>query len=288
MDAANFVSGAALSWQAALKQSGVCLELITDINMYEMINDGIRGGYSGAALAYAVANHPLMKSRPYDPAQEQVWLMMFDIVNQYGYCMLGHLPVSNFSFLEDPSVMTEEVIRAIPATSDEGYLLEVSLDYPESLHEAHNCFPLAPEHYRTRLEDLSEEQRQTYTKIYKKETYKGSSKLVTTLWDKEKYVVHYRALQLYLRLGLRLKAVHRVIKFHQAPFLRDYIQHLTDLRTRSKDPFEKAIWKLMINVIYGKISFFSSPSSLFLIRQNGGGPTELQGLSRGDPGISLG
>ena len=184
--------------------------------------------------------------------------------------------------------MTEEVIRAIPATSDEGYLLEVSLDYPESLHEAHNCFPLAPEHYRTRLEDLSEEQRQTYTKIYKKETYKGSSKLVTTLWDKEKYVVHYRALQLYLRLGLRLKAVHRVIKFHQAPFLRDYIQHLTDLRTRSKDPFEKAIWKLMINVIYGKISFFRPPFPFFLIRQNGGGPTELQGLSRGDPGISLG
>lgn len=252
MDAANFVSGAALSWQAALKTTDVRLELITDTNMYEMINDGIRGGYSAAALAYAVANNPLMKTHPYNPAEKKVWLMMFDIVNQYGCCMLGHLPVSNFSFLEDPTVMTEEFISSIPADGDDGYLLEVSLEYPESLHDAHNCFPLAPEHYQTQLEDLSEEQRQTYTKIYGKETYKGSSKLVTTLHDKEKYVVHYRALQLYLQLGLRLKAVHRVIKFHQAPFLRRYIQHLTNLRAQSKNPFEKAIWKLMINSIYGE------------------------------------
>ena len=136
MDAANFVSGAALSWQAALKTTDVRLELITDTNMYEMINDGIRGGYSAAALAYAVANNPLMKTHPYNPAEKKVWLMMFDIVNQYGCCMLGHLPVSNFSFLEDPTVMTEEFISSIPADGDDGYLLEVSLEYPESLHDA--------------------------------------------------------------------------------------------------------------------------------------------------------
>ena len=256
------MSGAALSWQAALKKTGVRLELITDTNMYEMFNDGIRGGYSAAALAYAAANHPLINN--YDATKRHVWLMMFDIVNQYGFCMLSHLPVSNFSFLEDPSIMTEEFIASIPADGDDGYLLEVSLEYPESLHDDHNCFPLAPEHYQTQLEDLSEEQRQTYTKIYKRETYRGSSKLVTTLYDKERYVVHYRALQLYLQLGLRLKAVHRVIKFHQEAFLRCYIQHLTDLRGKAKDPFEKAIWKLMINSIYGirdPFSRFLTPAS---------------------------
>jgi len=257
LDAVNFVSGAALSWQAALKTTGVSLELITDDDMYWMINEGIRGGYSGAALPYARANNPLMKSQKYDPAEKQTWLMMFDIVNQYGFSMLAYLPVSNFRFLEDPSIMTEEFISSIPAEGDDGYMLEVSLEYPESLHDAHNCFPLAPEHYQPHSEDLSEEQKQTYTKLYGRETYKGSSKLMTTLYNKEKYVVHYRALQLYLKLGMRLKAVYRVIKFHQAPFLRPYIKLLTDLRGRSRDAFEKAIWKLMINVIYGILFYFS-------------------------------
>ena len=44
-------------------------------------------------------------------------------------------------------------------------------------------------------------------------TMPDTEKLVLTLEDKEKYVTHYRNLQFYLRQGMRLKKVHRVLEF---------------------------------------------------------------------------
>ena len=48
-------------------------------------------------------------------------------------------------------------------------------------------------------------------------------KLVPSFFDKEKYVIHYENLQLYLRLGLKLKRMHRVLEFNQSQWLKPYI-----------------------------------------------------------------
>ena len=52
-----------LSWDAALKHSEVELELITDIDMYQMVEKGIRGGVSMISTRYAEANDPRMGDR---------------------------------------------------------------------------------------------------------------------------------------------------------------------------------------------------------------------------------
>ena len=39
------------------------------------------------------------------------------------------------------------------------------------------------------------------------------NKLIPTFRDKEEYVLHYRNLQLYLNLGLKIKKVHGVLEF---------------------------------------------------------------------------
>lgn len=73
------------------------------------------------------------------------------------------------------------------------------------------------------------------------------TKLIPTLSTKNKYVLHYRNLQLYLDLGLKLKNVHRVLEFNQSLWLKEYIDFNTQKRTHAKKSFENDFFKLMNN-----------------------------------------
>ena len=77
-------------------------------------------------------------------------------------------------------------------------------------------------------------------------------KLVLNLRDKNHYVLHYRNLQLYLSLGMKLKKVHRALRFEQSPWMEPYIRMNTELRKQATSAFEKDLYKLMNNSVFGK------------------------------------
>ena len=111
-------------------------------------------------------------------------------------------------------------------------------------------YPLAPE----RLE-ISDAMLSEYcSEIAKKYGMKigGVNKLVLTLSSKSKYVAHYKNLQLYLSLGIKLTKVHRVLQFKQSNWFKKYIDFNTDERKNAVNSFEKDCFKLMINSVYGK------------------------------------
>ena len=77
-------------------------------------------------------------------------------------------------------------------------------------------------------------------------------KLVCNLLNKNKYVIHIKPLKQALNHGLKLKKVHRIIEFNQKAWLKPYIDMNTELRKLGKDDFEKDLFKLMYNAVFGK------------------------------------
>ena len=220
LDPAWYYTSPGLSWDALLKHSKVNLELLTDPDMLLMFEKGIRGGISMISNRHGRANNKFMKEQ-FDSSRPSKFVTYLDANNLYGWAMMKPLPVGNFHWMTGDEL---ERWREFPC------VLEVDLEYPEELHDFHNDYPLAPERI----------------KINKVE------KLIPTLGDKQKYVLHRENLKLYLSLGLKLKWIHRGIKFREKPWMRSYIELNTDLRTKGKNDFEKDFFKLMNNSVFGK------------------------------------
>ena len=167
--------------------------------------------------------------------------------NLYGWAMSEYLPYGGFKWLKN---VDEFDVMSVSEKSPIGYFLEVDLEYPDELHELHNDYPLAPEKFAVSSDMLS-----NYCKKIA-DTHEAKvgdvKKLIPNLSSKTNYVVHYKNLQLYLSLGMKLTKIHRELKFKQSDWMKKYIDFNTKKRMNAANDFEKDFFKLMINSVYGK------------------------------------
>ena len=245
LDPAHYVSLPSSSWDAKLKMTGVRLDLLSDVDMLNFIEKGMRGGISTITHRYALANNKYMKN--YDPQKESSYIPYLNANNLYGWAMSQKLPTGDFRWVPSPEYIN---LDSYDENSDKGLILEVDLEYPKELHSLHNDYPLAPEKITVGEEMLSDYCR----RIQAREGIKIGQveKLIPNLRDKEKYVLHYRNLQLYLSLGLKLKKIHRALEFSQSNWLAEYIDFNTQKRAKAKNAFEKDFFKLANNAVFGK------------------------------------
>ena len=163
--------------------------------------------------------------------------------------MVESLPEKEFDFLIEEQAAIFDFM-SVPDDGPVGYILEVDIDYPKELHDLHSDYPLCPESVIINLSDLS-----PYTMSLAHTlgiTPSSCQKLVANLKKKERYSVHYRNLKLYVRLGMRVTKVHRVISFTQSKWLKPYIEFNTRQRQHARNDFEKDFFKLMNNSVFGK------------------------------------
>ena len=198
LDPAHYYSAPGLSWDTLLKKTGVELELLTDLDMHLFIERGIRGGISMVGKRHAKANNPLVEG--YNPDEPKNYVTYLDANNLYGCAM--SLPLPNSGFHWKRVMPTEEQIMKMKWNAKKGWILEVDLEYPEYLHDAHNGYPLAPEKRATEPWKMSEYQLRLMADLGLEPP--NTEKLVLTLEDKNNYVVHYKNLQFYLSQGMRL------------------------------------------------------------------------------------
>ena len=231
LDPAHFLSLPGLAWQACLKKTNIELELLTDYEMLLMVEEGIRGGICHSIHRYAKANNKYMKN--YNNNEESSYIQYLDANNLYGWAMSTKLPVNGFKLIDNNETagpIINEDLKNYDENDNKGYTFEVDVKYPKRLHELHSDLPFLSE----RME------------------INKCKKLVCNLFNKKKYVAHINTLKQALNHGLKFKKIHRAIEFNQEAWLKPYIDMNTELRKLSRNDYEKDLFKLMNNSVFGK------------------------------------
>ena len=247
LDCLHFPSLPSMTLQMALKITEIDLDLITDADMYLMIESGIRGGLSYVSQRHAKANIPGMSD--YRKLEPTSYLAYWDCNSLYATCQTYSLPVGDFRFLSYEEVSTFDV-NSVTVDSPTGYILEVDLRYPERLHDRHNAYPLAPEHLKIEEDMISPTLQRILNETDTR--HMPTTKLISNLRDKEHYVTQYRCLQFYLAHGLELVATHRIVSFTQRPFMDPFIRYCNKQRKNADSEFESGLYKSFANSFYGK------------------------------------
>ncbi|KAL4088781.1 hypothetical protein QTP88_023865 [Uroleucon formosanum] len=151
-------------------------------------------------------------------------------------CMLKHTNVQLERLKQyDFQLFLENGLRDITRienNAEYGYILEVDVIYPNRLHQYHSDFPFLPEN--------------------KCPPNSKVKKLLTTLESKFNYVLHYRNLKQAIANGLKVKKVHRILRFSQSKWMAPYIELCTNMRVKARNEFERQFWKLLVNSVFGK------------------------------------
>ena len=120
--------------------------------------------------------------------------------------------------------------------ADTGFILQVGLDYPSYLHDLHNSYPMAAEHLNITHEMLSPATKALAKKFNKKVSI-SNVKLVPNLYDKKLYTCHFRNLKFYVRNGLKVTKIHRIMSFTQRAWAEPYIKTNTERRKNATSEF---------------------------------------------------
>ena len=209
LDPCNYFTSPGLSWDAMLKMTDIQLELMVDIDMFQFIEKGMRGGISYIANRYGKANNKYMKE--YDEKAPSKYIMYLDANNLYGWAMSQYLPTGGFKWMKDKKI-NKLNLADYEDDSKKGLILEVDLEYPKELRNLHNDYPLGPEKVKV-TESMFSAYCQKIANKYNISTGLVH-KLIPTLNKKEEYVLHYTDLGLKVH-SIRIQAITLAQAIHR-------------------------------------------------------------------------
>ena len=158
----------------------------------------------------------------YDKNNESSYIEYLGANILYGWSMSQKLPVEGFKWVKKNKLLefNKDIIKKYDKNSSTWYFLEVDIDYPKELFNFDKDLPFLLE--RKKFEKFEE--------------------LICSIKDKEKYVIHIRALKQALNHGLVFKKVHRIVQFKQKEWLKPYIDMNTEVKKKHKTNLRKISW----------------------------------------------
>jgi hypothetical protein len=201
-----------------------------------------------------INRHYLSRNSPedadYDSSMPRVELLYIDANNLYGHALSMSLPQSNFQWME--CTLERQHLIANLATmnisGDKGFVAEVDLIIPPHLHDILDDLPLAPEKSKTSKEWMTPYMESMLDGA----RYQASEKLLLTHLPKFHYVVHFALLQFYVKMGVVINKIHRIVTFQQSSFFEPYITFNSKQRQLATTEFSKDFFKLKNNSLFGK------------------------------------
>jgi hypothetical protein len=254
LDPVHYISLPGFSFDAMLQFTGAKVQLLSDKNMFTFFEHSVRGGISQISTRHAVANNPECPN--FDIFKDTSYIMYLDANALYSSAMTQLLPYDQFIWMDRKEVAAMEAkLRNCKNLDDllnteDGYMLEVDLRYPEHLHTAHNDLPLAPEHIVVPDSMLSHYNASLKRK-FKLPNVK-TKKLIPHLGCRDYYKVYLPTLILYLNLGMVVTKLHCGVKFRQKAWIQPFVNHLIEKRKAATNDFETSFYKLLSNSVYGK------------------------------------
>ena len=122
LDPCHYFTSPGLSWDAMLKMTKIKLELMTDIDMFQFIEKGLRGGISYIANRYGKANNKYMKE--YNEKAPSKYIMYLDANNLYGWAMSQYLPTGGFRWMTQKQIDKTNLAK-YEVDSKKGLILEL-------------------------------------------------------------------------------------------------------------------------------------------------------------------
>ena len=255
----KYIGMPSASWAAFLRHDPtMSIPLYEDTFYAEFFKGMIRGGITSAALRHAVA----------DKDHSIIYL---DVNGLYPFVMQAYkFPCGQFRFVnlgwegkEECHSKLFELFTEFEA-QNVGMCFCVDMEIPDSVKRVTDMYPFAPEHRRIFKEYYTDENKTELTPFLKRwsEANKDDKMteftgLVCTLYNKEKYNVHWRLLKFYIEHGVIIHKVHFGVGFDEGDYLAGYIRKNIAIRNTRKDELGKTLYKLLGNSIYGKT--FESP-----------------------------
>ena len=173
-----------------------------------IVEKGIRGGICHSMYWNRKANNKYLNV--FDKNKKSSYIKYWDVNNLYGQKMLQKLPVNNFEIIKYTPQFNEDYSEE----SDEGYFVEVYVQYLQKLQELQNNLPFLRERMNIKSEwtmnlevciqylQTLHELQNNFRFLPETMNIKKVEKLLANLHSKTEYLIHIRNLKQALNDGL--------------------------------------------------------------------------------------
>ena len=215
LDCSKYISSPSLTKDCMLKFSGVKIEHIKDIEIYDFINNSVIGGL-------CVCSNPYL-----DNDNNNSTIAYQDVSSLYPAIMRNKMPLKNYKFVE----LKDFNINKYGEDKNYSCILLCHVKTTDKVKNDHilKQFPALISKTSIYYDNLSD-----YQKINLIENYKSSGKLINHLGSDEINYLSFEMYKLLLKLGYDIE-IKKILEYYHSDFMKNYIDFLYDKKQNIKN-----------------------------------------------------